>query len=135
MYDLITRLQRPQDIPYCVRITVGFYDPVNCFFQSKYKTDSLNCNGIMSVRREVPIVTPYEGFQRYVRVKSSKWDLRVDFVAPTKQAIFVTSDSVYAIANEQFLQRMSTDLTQFLLINAEDFSDNTLELPVSFEMF
>ena len=133
MYSAISSLQRPQDIAYCVRITLGFYDPVNHFFQSKIQTDSFNCD-VSSVRREIPVVTPYDGFQKYMRVKSTKWDLRIDFVAPTKQAIFVAADCVQAIANEQFLHKMSMDLTQLLTMNAEDFPHEP-DVPVGFEMF
>ncbi len=120
MYELLSSLQRPQGIPYCVRVTVGFYDPVNRFFQTKLPdTSALEHEGISSVRREIPVVTPYDGFQKFVRVQSSRWDLRIDFVAPTKQAIYVTPDSIQAIASEQFLRRMSTDLVHMLSRNAE----------------
>jgi hypothetical protein len=119
MYDLLSSLQRPQDIPYCVRVTLGFYDPVNHFFQTKHCTDTLHLEGIASVRHEIPMVVPYDGFQKFIRVRSTKWDMRVDFVAPTKQAIFVTPDGVQAVASEQFLQRMSADLVRMLSLNAE----------------
>ncbi len=121
MDDILKSFPRPH-VPYCVRVTLGFYDAVNGSFVSTIPEDMFRTDGIRGVRMETPIVTPFDGFVKYVRVDHSMWDLRVDFVAPTKQAVFVQNRGVVGIANESFVNHMTRALEEVIRTRPETFA-------------
>jgi hypothetical protein len=123
--DFMSTFPRPVGIDYCIRITVGFYDTTTSIFQPMIPQELLQkiSRNTKGVRDGSPIVSVYEGFTKFVRVQPTMWDIRVDFVAPVRQAVFVSDTGIQGIASEAYGERMFDTLAHILCRQPECSSD------------
>jgi hypothetical protein len=108
-----------------MRITLGFFDPKTSFFQSKIPNDLFSTMDVSA--RGIKLqpaghADAFRGFEKFVRVRSTPFDLRIDFVLSERQAVFVhePTQSVQAICTQPFLQPMCDALENLLLSMSDE---------------
>lgn len=107
-----------------MRITFGFYDPQTSFFQSKIPNDLFSildttARGIKL--QPVGHADAFRGFEKFVRVHHTPFDLKIDFVQSERQAVFVhePTQTIQAISACAFLHPMC-DAIESLLRSVSD---------------
>ncbi len=125
--------------PYKIRITFGFYDRQTKFFQTTIPTSFFefvdeNVASVRGVVKQAAVVRAFQGFQQFVKVTPTMWDLRIDYVSCDRQAIFVNSRtrSIEAICDPSFFEVMQTSIIEILSKVPENMGES---VQVSFEIF
>lgn len=123
LFDVVQTLPFPSESEHPgikMRITFGFFDPKTSFFQSKIPNDLFSTMNVSA--RGIKLhpaghADAFRGFEKFVRVQSTPFDLRIDFVLSERQAVFVhePTQSVQAICAQCFLRPMCDALESVLL--------------------
>lgn len=128
LFDLLGTFPFPSESEHPgikMRITCGFFDPQTSFFQSKipndlFSTMHVSARGIKL--QPVGHAEAFRGFEKFVRVQCTPFDLKIDFVQSERQAVFVhePTQTIQAIGARDFLQPMCDALENLLVSLSDD---------------
>jgi hypothetical protein len=128
LFDVLSALPFPSETErpgIKVRVTLGFYDPQTSFFQSKVPNDlfsTMNTSGRGIKLQPVGHTDAFRGFEKFVRVRNTPFDLRIDFVLSDRQAVFVhePTQTIQAVSAREFLRPMCEALESILLSMSDE---------------
>ena len=123
LFDMLKEIPFPSEAEHPgikMRITCGFFDPQTSFFQSKIPSDlfsTMNVSARGIKLQPVGHTDAFRGFEKFVRVQCTPFDLRVDFVLSERQAVFVhePTQTIQAVSAHAFLRPMCEALENVLM--------------------
>jgi len=141
--DFVLSNPKPSVPGYKIRITFGFFDHQTGFFQTTIPASCFEViypkiSSIRGVVTQAVVIQKYQGFQQFVKVNPSMWDLRIDYVSCERQAIFVNSRTrtIEAVCAPEFFEVMQSSILEMLSKIAENSAETVSEtVSISFEMF
>jgi hypothetical protein len=96
-------------------------DPQTRFFQKgiahelmEEMTEFVRVYDIKGVRFHAPLAHPFHASERYFRLVPTMWDVCVDYVLCTEQAIFVTNSAFVAVVAPENIPKMEQSLLRIL---------------------